>query len=105
MYHTDEKTGLRGGVDVNGVPTGMEWRVVRRFFEDGGAALGETVTYVAFTSEELATHLSAALAAQAANIEADRLARDALVAELTAVTAELVTVTAERDALLAGSPE
>jgi hypothetical protein len=100
MYHTDEKTGLRGGVDVNGVPTGMEWRVVRRFFEDGGAALGETVTYVAFTSEELATHLSAALIAQAADIEADRLARDALVTELAAVKSE-------RDALaaqLASSP-
>jgi hypothetical protein len=94
MYHTDEKTGLRGGVDVNGVPTGMEWRVIRRFFEEGGAALGETTTYVPFTSEELATHLSAALVAQAANIEADRLARDAL-------TAELAAVKSERDALAA----
>jgi hypothetical protein len=98
MYHTDEKTGLRGGVDVNGVPAGMEWRVIRRFFDDNDAPLGETITYVSFTSQELTTHLSAALVAQAADIEADRLARDALVAELAAVTAE-------RDALLAGSPE
>jgi hypothetical protein len=94
MYHADEKTGLRGGVDVNGVPTGMEWRVIRRFFEEGGAVLGETTTYVPFTSEELATHLSSALVAQAADIEADRLAHDALVAELAAVKSE-------RDALAA----
>lgn len=101
MYHTDEKTGLRGGVDVNGVPTGMEWRVLRRFFDDGGAPLGETITYVAFTSDELATHLSTALVAQAADIEADRVARDTIVAERDAALAELAAARAERDTLAA----
>jgi hypothetical protein len=93
MYHTDEKTGLRGGVDVNGVPTGMEWQVIRRFFDDNDAPLGETVVWVGFTSQELQTHLSAALSAQAANIEADRLARDALAAERDALAAQVASLT------------
>lgn len=101
MPYTDEKIGLRAGVDVNGVPVGFQWDVLRRFTDDEGAALGETRVQVAVSNEELATHISAALVAQAADIAADRLERDAIAAERDALATQLATVTAERDALLA----
>lgn len=94
MPYTDEKLGLRAGVDKNGVPVGFHWIVLRRFTDEEGNALGETRTEVALTNEELETHISAGLVAQAADIEADRLERDAL-------AQELADVKTERDALAA----
>lgn len=87
MPHTDEKLGLRAGVDVNGVPVGFEWEVLRRFTDDKGAALGEMRVSVPLTAEELATHISAALVAQAADIAADRVERDRIAAERDAAVA------------------
>lgn len=98
MPYTDEKIGLRAGVDVNGVPTGFQWDVLRRFTDDEGNALGETRTSVAVTDEELAAHISAALVAQAtdiANFATERNERDA------AAAAALAAVAAQRDAAFA----
>jgi hypothetical protein len=94
MPYTDEKLGLRAGVDVNGVPVGFTWDVLRRFTDDEGAPVGESLTSVPVTTAELQQHISAALVAQAADIEADRILRDAIAVERDALRAE-------RDALLA----
>jgi hypothetical protein len=82
MPYIDTKTGLRAGVDVNQVPVGFQWDVLRQFTDDAGNVLGEARVSVPVTSEELAAHISAALAAQAADIAEDAQKRAALVSAI-----------------------
>jgi hypothetical protein len=101
------KKGVRAGVDVNGVPTNWVWEVARMVEFDDGTTLAVPDS-IPFTSEELATHVSAALAAQQDNLAADTAEREALKAQrdvlltekASAVLAEQASV-AERDALIA----
>lgn len=96
MAHTDERTGGFFGVDGNGVPVGWHWNVIRRFTDDdSGASLGEARLPVPFTTEELAQHVSAALVAQAADIESDRVVRAAIAAERDQALADLRASQAE----------
>ena len=99
MPHTDEKLGLRAGVDGSGVPVGFQWDVLRRFTDDGGAVLGETRISVPVSAEDLAAHISASLVAQAATIQADGVVRDALVAERDAALRASRLTEVERETL------
>lgn len=82
MPYVDTKTGLRAGVDKNEVPVGFHWEVLRQFTDDAGNVLGESRVTVPLTAEELAQHISAALAAQAADIAEDAQKRAALIAAI-----------------------
>jgi hypothetical protein len=82
MPYIDTKTGLRAGVDVNEVPVGFQWEVLRQFTDDAGNVLGEARVTVPVTAEELATHISGALAAQAADIAEDAQKRAALISAI-----------------------
>lgn len=78
------KKGVRAGCDANEVPTNWVWEVDRFITMDDGS---EVVApgYIPFTPEELATHVSAALAAQQVNLVADAKVRDDLVVERDAL--------------------
>lgn len=82
MPYIDTKTGLRAGVDKNEVPVGFHWEVLRQFTDDAGNVLGESRVTVPLTAEELAAHVSAALAAQASDIAEDARKRAALVSAI-----------------------
>lgn len=90
----DVKEGLIAGVDKNGVLTGIQWRVLRRY-EDGG----ELRTTVPLTMDELRAHLGEALARQAEDIVADRVVRDGIAAERDAALAAVRELEAERETL------
>ena len=99
MQETMVRKGVRAGVDKNGVPTNWYWEVDRMLtFDDGTSAV--MPMSVPFTSEELATHVSAALAAQQTDLAADAAERDALRAERDALATAKAQAEAERDALL-----
>ena len=78
------KKGVRAGVDKNEVPTNWVWEVDRFITLDDGT---ETVApgFIPFTSEELAKHVSAALAAQQVDLAADAKVRDGLLVERDAL--------------------
>jgi len=74
-------------LDKNEAPTGWRWRVDRFVrFDDGR----ETVVAdeIPATPEEVQAHIGTAVLKQATDIEADRMARDAVVAERDAMKAE-----------------
>lgn len=106
MPYTDVKTGLRAGVDKNGLPVGFLWEVMRTFTGDHGEPLGEARMTVPLTKEELDQHIGAGLTSRDADIEEDKRVRtqeraahaaaiEAKNAELTEKQAEIAAKEAE----------
>ena len=95
MPHTDQITGIRGGVDKNGLPTGLHWTGRRTFRDDEGNVLGETSITIPLTKAEIETHIAAGLTARDADIDADKAERAAHAAALAAKTEQLDAATAE----------
>lgn len=85
---TDTKIGGTFGVDKNEVPTGWLWKVRRTIVFDDGTSTDAYVD-VPFTNEELAAHIDASLASQAASIAADGVQRTQLQSSVTDLTAKL----------------
>ena len=104
ITETIEKRQLVVDLGKNEVPSAWRWRVVKFIrYDDGTDVVPPQSVEVDADPAEVAAHIGAAVVAQAADIAADRVERDAIRADLAAERAAKAAAEGElvstRDAL------
>ena len=95
VTETTEKRQLIIDLGAHEAPTAWRWRVVQFLrYEDGTDAAPPRHTEVEASAEEVATHIGAAVIAQARDVEGDR-------AELAILRAKLAKAKTALDAVIA----